>query len=296
MPKVSVILTNYNHGKYLKKRIESVLAQTYTDYSIIIYDDCSTDNSRDIIEHYRHHPKVEQIVYNAANSGNLYKQWEKGIANATGDWIWIAQSDDYAGPGFLESLIKLARQYENTGIAFCNSYWINDNDETGPDLSLYHDSFFRSGIAEIKLTLARQCSIQNASAAIIRRDVAARAINGISEYAACGDWIFYLKILHCCNIVYTDQRLNYFRWYHANISNAAKNKGTWIYEGITVLNNIDYNKVRFSPKEFYLVIRWWAAIIFRSDLKNKFGLYKTLISSIAKQIFSRYVRERKNEQ
>src|ERR1700761_3364349 len=136
MPKVSVIITNYNHAQYLGKRIESVLAQTYADYSIIIYDDRSTDNSKEVIEQYRTHPKVEQIIYNETNSGNLYKQWEKGIANASGKWIWIAQSDDYADAAFLETLVGLAEANENIGIAFCNSYWIDGSGESGPNLSI----------------------------------------------------------------------------------------------------------------------------------------------------------------
>lgn len=280
MPKVSVIITNYNHAQYLGKRIESVLAQTYTDYSIAIYDDCSTDNSREIIEQYRAHPKVEQVVYNHENSGNLYKQWEKGIANATGEWIWIAQSDDYADAAFLETLVGLTEANEDIGIAFCGSYWINEQDEQGPDLSIYHASFFRKGTEEIKLTTGRQCSIQNASSAIIKRDLATEAIKGISSYNICGDWIFYLRILHCNNIIYTKNKLNYFRWHPGNISNTAINTEKWIYEGITVLNNIDYRKVNYSPSGFYLLIKWWAAIIFSSSLKKKHSLYKVLAKAL----------------
>lgn len=285
MPKVSVILTSYNHEKYLARRIESILAQTYTNYSIIIYDDCSTDNSRHIIEQYRLNPKIEQIIYNDTNSGNLYKQWEKGIANATGEWIWIAQSDDYADAGFLEGLVGLGMENSDIGIAFCGSHWINEDADEGADLSLYHESFFRNGLAEIRLTLGRQCSIQNVSAAIIRRDLAVKAIHGISEkYNICGDWIFYLRILHVSSIVYTNEKLNYFRWHHNNISNEAINNEKWIFEGITVLNNIDYKRADFSIKQFYLLLYWWAGIVFRSSIKNKKKLYVTLTKVLQNNI------------
>ena len=57
MIQISVIIPNYNHAVFLKERIESVLNQTYTNFELIILDDCSTDNSRDIIEFYRQHHK-----------------------------------------------------------------------------------------------------------------------------------------------------------------------------------------------------------------------------------------------
>ena len=68
--KVSVIIPNYNHAPYLRERIDSVLAQTYTDLEVILIDDCSTDESRDIMEDYRSEPRVTHIIHNAENSGN----------------------------------------------------------------------------------------------------------------------------------------------------------------------------------------------------------------------------------
>src|ERR1700709_2423208 len=105
MPKVSIIIPNYNHEKFLDLRITSVLNQTYQDFEVIILDDASTDNSRAVIERYRQHPKVSRIVYNTNNSGSPFSQWEQGMHLAAAEWLWIAESDDYASPGFLSSLV-----------------------------------------------------------------------------------------------------------------------------------------------------------------------------------------------
>ena len=94
MPTLSAIVPNYNHGPYLKLRIDSILNQTYEDIEVIILDDNSQDNSVEIIESYRTHPKVSHILLNDRNSGSTFIQWEKGINLATGKWIWIAESDD----------------------------------------------------------------------------------------------------------------------------------------------------------------------------------------------------------
>lgn len=273
MEKVSVIITNYNHEKYLEKRIESVLAQTFEDYTIAIYDDCSTDDSRNIIERYRGHPKVVSINYNDRNSGSLYLQFERAVSEAAGEWIWKAESDDYAKPEFLRTLLPLAESHENVGIAFCGSYWVDDSGAEGADLSLYNTPFFRTGGEEIRQKLVMQCSVQNASAAILRTDIAKAVIRGIGRYSACGDWVFYERMLCNSNIVFTPEKLNYFRWYHNNVSNTAMEDGTWITEGIDVLRNVDHNKVEFSYAEYFKAIKWWLWLVRRSPVKTKWKLY-----------------------
>jgi glycosyltransferase involved in cell wall biosynthesis len=105
-PLVSVIIPNYNHAAYLNERIDSVLNQTFRDFEVILLDDCSTDNSREIIESYRGHEKISQIEYNEVNSGSTFIQWKKGLDLAQGDWIWIAESDDVASNEFLSNAIE----------------------------------------------------------------------------------------------------------------------------------------------------------------------------------------------
>ena len=95
MPTVSVIVPNYNHARYLRQRIESVLGQTYQDFEVILLDDCSTDESRSVLGEYAKDPRV-RIEFNEKNSGSTFKQWNKGVRLARGEYIWIAESDDYA--------------------------------------------------------------------------------------------------------------------------------------------------------------------------------------------------------
>ena len=105
-PLASVIIPNYNHAKYLEERIQSVLNQTYQNLELILLDDKSTDNSLEVINKYRDNPHVSQIVVNEHNSGSAFKQWHRGIELAIGELIWIAESDDYCSPTFLEVLVN----------------------------------------------------------------------------------------------------------------------------------------------------------------------------------------------
>src|ERR1700686_241166 len=104
IPKVSIIIPNYNHARYLRKRMDSVLGQTFQNFELILLDDCSTDESRSILLEYATDPRV-RIDFNEKNSGSTFRQWNKGVRLAHGEYVWIAESDDYADPHLLERLV-----------------------------------------------------------------------------------------------------------------------------------------------------------------------------------------------
>lgn len=257
MPEVSVIVPNYNHARYLRQRIDSILAQSFRDFELILLDDCSNDESCAVLESYRDHEKVSVLHFNEKNSGSTFFQWERGIRMARGKWVWIAESDDFAEPDFLEVLWKNAQSHENVGISYCASHWVDDQSKPGKDLSMYQHSFFKNGMEEVREQLLIHCSIQNASSAIIRRDLALHAVRGLGRYKACGDWIFYVRVLQRSDLVHHAGKLNYFRWYHDNISNKASKAGLWVTEGIDTIRNVRYAKAGFSRAQVLRVIRHW---------------------------------------
>jgi len=129
MPEISVIIPNYNHALFLNKRIETILGQSFKDFELIILDDASADSSRSIIESYRANPKISHIIYNESNSGSPFLQWKKGIEMAKGDWIWIAESDDFANPDFLRLTLGKVKECGEIALVYCDSFIINDSTE-----------------------------------------------------------------------------------------------------------------------------------------------------------------------
>ncbi|MCB0455996.1 MAG: glycosyltransferase family 2 protein, partial [Aequorivita sp.] len=127
-PKVSVIIPNYNHAAFLEQRLQTVLQQTFQDFEVILLDDASTDGSQEILESYRNHPKVAHLIINSNNSGSPFKQWQKGIDLAKGEYIWIAESDDYCELNFLESL--LGQMKKDTGIYYSQTIDIDESGKT----------------------------------------------------------------------------------------------------------------------------------------------------------------------
>ena len=91
MPKVSVLLTNYNGEKHLDEAISRVLAQTYTDFEFIIIDDASTDSSKAIIDRYK---DVRIQTYYANKNRNIAYSLNQALIMSTGEYIARIDSDD----------------------------------------------------------------------------------------------------------------------------------------------------------------------------------------------------------
>lgn len=107
---VSIIMPSYNTGKYIAETIESVIAQTYRNWELIIVDDCSTDNTDAVIEKYL---SDERIIYlkNDHNSGAAVSR-NKALRKAKGKWIAFLDSDDLWMPEKLMQQIRFMKKYD----------------------------------------------------------------------------------------------------------------------------------------------------------------------------------------
>lgn len=109
MPKVSVIIPVYNTEKYLEKCLESVCNQTLSDIEIICINDCSTDNSREILNKYAADDERIKIINFPENRGAAAAR-NAGIDAATGEYIGFVDSDDYPDLDFYEKLYNRAKE------------------------------------------------------------------------------------------------------------------------------------------------------------------------------------------
>jgi glycosyltransferase involved in cell wall biosynthesis len=122
IPKVSVVVPNYNYADYIEQRLDSIFKQSYPIYEVIILDDNSTDNSVDVIKNYLHNQEFPaKLIVNKSNSGSVFKQWKKGAELATGDLIWMAEADDLAAPDFLNKLTDLFIKDKELVLAYSQS-------------------------------------------------------------------------------------------------------------------------------------------------------------------------------
>jgi glycosyltransferase involved in cell wall biosynthesis len=220
MPTVSVIVPNYCHAPYLEQRIESILQQTFQDFELILLDDCSTDGSREILERYRNHPKVSGIFYNERNSGSPFKQWKKGLSKATGDYVWIAESDDFSSPCFLERCVRILDTRPDCSIVFTSSYIVDSHSRTireeAPVKYPKHKQIRFGSRFFLYRFLCPRNTIYNAGMALVRRS-ALPAGDNYTQYRYCGDWLFWIQIVSGGgNVVYLAEPLNYYRVHDSN--------------------------------------------------------------------------------
>lgn len=236
MPKVSVILPNYNHARFLPKRLDSILNQTFSDYELLILDDKSPDDSIAVIEPYLRDPRA-RFVPNETNSGSPYLQWRKGLSLTSAEYVWIAESDDYADLDFLEVLVAELDRHPSAGIAMCLP---NKVDGEGRVLEGYFDSWatrplrhygaspfeagtlFMNGRDYAARYMTPWNTIPNASGALLRRSTLDAVGGPVTDMKICGDWFTYCKMLMQADFVAVPRKLSYFRTHTTNVRQRTK--------------------------------------------------------------------------
>jgi glycosyltransferase involved in cell wall biosynthesis len=249
-PIVSVIIPNYNHAPFLEQRFDSVLNQTFQDFEVIILDDYSTDNSNSIIEKYGSHPKVSHVIYNSINTGSPFKQWDKGIQLAKGEYIWIAESDDWCEKTFLEELVKGIKQEKNTNLAYCQTFFVDTNENIlrrgeHPKLSEIvegHDYIFTY--------LYQHNNIFNASLVLFRRSGYENLSKDYTEFKYCGDWLLWIRLASLGQVYISGKLLNYYRQHAHNTIHKGIMSSDIFYEKIRILSVL--NDEFQLPKKKYL--------------------------------------------
>lgn len=235
-PLISIIVPNYNHEKFLKQRLDSIFNQTYQNFEVILLDDCSTDNSRDILLEYAKRTQVTHYIFNEKNSGNTFFQWKRGISLAKGEYIWIAESDDFCENNFLEIVSKPLLENDEVVLSYCQSNKVDENSilignwkaHTNSFNTLqFEENFVIDGDLFIEKYLIYKNIIPNASAVLFKKSNL--KINDIlienDQLKYCGDWVIYLEQIVQFKIAFISDSINNFR-FHGNsvIAKASQTK------------------------------------------------------------------------
>ena len=208
MPKVSILLTSYNHARFLREAIDSALTQSFGDFELLVLDDASTDGSWDIIQSYGD-PRV-RAIRNAQreSSGNLNRL----LAGATGQYVAIHHSDDAWAPGKLQLQVEALDRDERLGAVLSRVTFI---DERGLEVSGAHalSHLFNVPNRGRHQWLRHFFYEGNAlchPSALIRREIYQRA-GGYRTYTQLPDFDFWIRLCLTHELHILDEPLLKFR-------------------------------------------------------------------------------------
>ncbi len=250
-PLLSVIVPVYNKAKFLRIRFETIFQQTYRNIEVIILDNCSTDGSLDVIKIYVEKYKEKYKIktrYNRENNNSVFKQWQAGLEMAEGEYIWIAEADDFSRLDFASCLMNEFISNPKIGIAYCQSNFVDDADSVfgnhfenleALDRIRWSGSFQMDGLEFCRYYLSVFNVIPNASAVIFRKQL----MQGIDwskvlTFKVCGDWYVWSMLVKDSSIAFCSESMNYFRFNSMTVRSEVYKHVYYLFEKLDAYSEI----------------------------------------------------------
>ncbi len=212
MARVSILLTCFNHIRFLPACYEGILSQTFKDYEIIAIDDGSTDGTR---EWLTEHAEGAILIFNENNLGT-YASLNVALNQAKGEFVAILNDDDLWAPKKLESQLKLMDSMPQVGLVHTDGGFIDGDDKKLKGSPLGFE-FPRTKSGDVSLALVYQNKII-ASAALVRK-TCFDSIGTFNEaYFGSGDWEMWIRIAEKWHVGFVKEILTYYRVHGTNAS------------------------------------------------------------------------------
>ena len=277
-PLVSVIVPNYNHAPYLDARIRSIVDQSYKNIEILLMDDCSPDNSREVLESWAASDERITLLFNEANSGSPFHQWQKGARWAQGKYLWIAESDDVADLDMLATHVAALEHNERAVLAYSQSAIIDENGERISSWNEQYRTIFGStvhwesrftvpGKAEVAERMVFSNTIPNASGVLFRKSAFDQAGVPETTWKLNGDWLFYARLLQLGDLEYFPEERNKFRLHRQTQRMRSTKAMATFFEVLALLKIFeteswaDGQMINAARRE---VAGWWARSMFHA--------------------------------
>ena len=215
-PLVSVLMTAYNREKYIAEAIESVLASTYTNFQLIIVDDCSTDNTVTIAKSYALKDERIQVYVNEKNLGD-YPNRNKAATYAKGKYLKYLDSDDTIFPGGLAYCIEQMEKYPTASFGLS----MIDNAHSIPSVFMNSEEVTR------KHFFTSSHLSTGPTGTIIMRELFEKIGGFDTRFRMASDSFFNIKVAILTPVVLLKDRFFFYRMHEGQEQNNLK--GYFIY-------------------------------------------------------------------
>ena len=237
-PLVSIIMNCYNGEKYLKNSVRSVLRQTYRNWELIFWDNCSTDNSSKIIKKF----KDKRIKYFRGNKlVNLYSARNLAVKKAKGIFVSFLDTDDWLIPSKLKKQIKLYNNNKSIKFIYSNCFLYYQKNKK-------KELFEKKKLPEGKVTQSLLNNYRVGFLTImIKRNIFKNNLFN-NKYNIIGDFDFIVRVSRKINFSCIQQPLTYYRHHEENLT--KQNIDTYLNE---IKDWLKKNKKNFERSGFSLV-------------------------------------------
>lgn len=211
---ISVIIPAYNVAAYIGETLDSLLAQTYTDYEAVIVNDGSTDDTEQVIASYRE-LLGDRLVYVKQSNGGLANARNAGLRVARGRYIALLDADDLWAPEFLAKMLTLLESDPTLDLVFPNAWFWGSPNFSGRE---FQSVFPASEPVTFERVLRRECYIFGL--ALFKRELLETVGFYDEELGASEDFDLWLRMLrHGCRFGFTREPLVKYRWRADSLSN-----------------------------------------------------------------------------
>lgn len=272
-PLISVIIPTYNCGKYIREALEGVFNQTYKNYEVLVIDDGSTDNTKEVLKEYE-----QKIKYFYQENKGLSITRNRGIKEAQGELIALLDSDDIWLPEKLELQTDLILKNDKTGMVFCGCYMV---DEIGKIIRKMPQKKYSCKSKFFDALLITNIVIGSGATPLVRRQCFEKIGLFDEKLKSAEDWDMWLRILRFYDIKSIELPLAKVRMRPDSIS-APSNAGLMLENELKVCNK-NFSDAMLK-KKIFLKNRSYSMRYFRAAYsysvagqidKSKYYLFKS---------------------
>lgn len=271
MCKVSVIVPCYNYGRFLSKCITSILCQSIKDFEIIVINDCSTDETTEVLTQFRENPKIK-IIHHKSNKG-FPKSVNEGVDLTEGEYITMISADDYLmNNSALAILSGVMDIHPEVGFVH-SAYYLVDTVRNRKFMipPPFKKDCILKGRSEFYRLLMRKYWIADC-AVIIRKEYYKKVGGRDENITNCCDWDLWLKLSFRWDVGYIASPLGVMQLHGSNMHENFVRSGKAYKESIYILDKV-FNEFELTNEERKLKDKAYAL----AHLQHGFSRYTTSV-------------------
>ena len=282
VPLVSVCLPNLNTRPFLKERMETIFAQTFSDWELIISDNYSDDGAWEFLQKFKCDPRVH--LWQSPRQG-MYANWNECLRRARGRYCYIATSDDTMSPVCLEQLLKPLEAMPTVKIANCNFLEINEAGmATKQTLRPQHEFLgewmmipsLRDGKSEFLLHAAFGTTVWvTMTSVLFRRDLLSRSGLFRTDLGSRADEEWALRAALASSVAYVPKQLATWRIHSSQATaNWDPRHRAWVM--FDCIRSVLRDRRVGIPDAWRSVPHWRRELsaVHRSNFQRSLGLYR----------------------